>query len=142
MPPIKWSDEYTLKIYEMDKEHKELAKVINCLHESMLTNKDCKFVNKIADELFSYTETHFINQEKMMVSDGFPSAVSHKVSHNKLLRQLKELITDICTDGERDLIKTSLFDDWFIDHLLIEDKKYGLYKTKSEIMMNNRLKRK
>ena len=130
MPLIKWSDEYTLKISEMDKEHKELSRMINGLHESMLTNKDCKVVNKIADELISYAEKHFTNQEKMMVSDGFPETVSHKVSHDKLLRQLKELITDICTDDKRDFNNTALLDDWLIDHLLIEDKQYGLYKSK------------
>lgn len=130
MPLIKWSNEYTVKIHALDKEHKELSRIINCLHESMLTNRDCEVVNKIADNLFSYTEKHFINQEKMMESDGFPDADSHKVSHDKSLRQLKELIEDICTDDKRDVNKTDLLGDWFIDHLLVEDKKYGLYQVK------------
>lgn len=130
MSLINWSDEYTLKISEMDKEHKQLSEKINYLHESMLTDKDCKVVNKIADELISYTEKHFINQEKMMASNGFPGIVSHKNSHDKLLHQLKELITDICTDDKRDVNKITLLDDWFLDHILIEDKKYGLHQIK------------
>lgn len=96
----------------------------------MITDRDCKVVNEIADELISYTEKHFINEEKMMVSDVFPDVVSHKVSHDKLLRQLKELMKDICTDNKRDIHKVALLDDWFIDHLLIEDKPYGLYKIR------------
>jgi len=131
VPLINWSDEYTLKIPEMDKEHKELSRIINCLHESMLTNRNCEVVNKIADELISFTGKHFFDQEKMMLSDAFPEANFHKASYDKLLRQLKELLKDICTDVKRDIKKTASLDDWFVDHLLVEDKKYGLYKIKS-----------
>jgi len=130
MPLIKWSGEHTVKTDEIDKEHEELVRMINSLHESVLTNKDCNVSNIIAEELFSYTEKHFANEAKIMLSDGFPDAVSHKGSHDKLLQQLKLLITDICTDDERKITKTPLLADWFVDHLLIEDKKYELYLIK------------
>lgn len=128
MSPITWSAEYIVKIPEVDKEHEELSKKINGLYEAMMTGRDCKVVNKIADELISYTEKHFINEEKMMISDIYPDAVSHKVSHDKLFLQLKTLMEDICTENKRDIFKITSLDDWFVDHLLIEDKQYGLYK--------------
>ena len=127
---MKWSDEYIIKIPELDKEHKLLSEMINGLHESMITGRGCKVVNKIADELVLYTEKHFRNEEKLMYSDGFSDAVSHQMSHNKLLRQLKELIKDICSANKRDISKTALLDDWFVDHLLIEDKQYGSFKIR------------
>ena len=130
MSLIKWSDEYIVKIPEMDKEHEGLVKKINGLYEAMITGKDCKDVNKITDELISYAEKHFKNEENLMSSDDFPDAVSHKLSHDKLLSQLKALIEDICKENKMDINKTTLLGDWFVDHLLTEDKQHGLYKIR------------
>ena len=131
MSLIKWSDEYLIKIPELDKEHKILSEMINSLHESMLNGKDSKVVSKTAKKLLSYAEKHFESEEKHMRNDDFSDAVSHKLSHNKLLRQLKELIKDICSANKRDISKTALLGDWFVHHLLMQDKKYGFY-TESE----------
>jgi len=133
MSLIKWSGEYTLKMPEIDKEHKELAEKINHLYESMLTGRDCEVLKKLGNELYSYAEKHFRNQEKIMKRAGFPDSDSHKLSHDKLLKKLKELMNNSLTDVMMDNYKLALLDDWCLDHILTEDKKYALYIIKKGV---------
>lgn len=122
---MKWSDDLSVEVKEIDQQHQRLIELINQLHEAMI-NKQAKLViSKIIDELTAYTIYHFQTEEKYMEQFKYKGIVSHKYEHETFVKK----VGSFQKDYEAGKLGLSLevmkfLQDWVSNHIKGIDKKY------------------
>jgi len=129
-----WDDSYSTGIPRYDEQHKVLIRMVNDLHDAMQQKRTKEAVGQILRSLADYTVTHFADEEKVFAQTGYPDEANHKVIHKKLVDQVVDFIGKF-QSGEavlsQDLL--SFLQDWLINHIKGEDKKYGPHLIKNGI---------
>ena len=128
MSSFTWKDDFRTGIEEMDKHHKKFFDYLTQLEEAAGGSKGKEVIErglKLADDYIKY---HFTEEEKLLKIIGFPGLAHQTKEHKFFVSQINEL-RDKYTKGDAFLpISTLAFlRDWFLHHILEEDKKYGEY---------------
>ena len=63
MPLFVWNDSYSVKVAELDNQHKKLIGLINQLYDAMKEGKGKDVLEVIFTELIEYTKNHFSAEE-------------------------------------------------------------------------------
>jgi hemerythrin len=137
-----WKSEYNINNFMIDKEHQKLFTIAR---EAMSISKlkdDDKVKNKLKDiitKLFDYVRTHFSNEQKYMKEISYPELNNHILLHKNMLNMLTTLISEL---GKLELpeIEKSLLnfiDEYFIRHIVLEDKKIQLWNTSLSDLKRN-----
>lgn len=139
---IIWRSEYNINNFKIDIEHQKLFSIAReAMNISKLHNDD-EIKSKLKDvilKLFKYVNLHFSNEEKYMKSISYPELDNHKLLHKTMLNMLTNLISKINT-MELKSIETSLnnfIEEYFIRHIILEDKKIQLWNTNLEDLKKN-----
>lgn len=130
---FEWKESYALGVQKMDDEHKVLIERINTLVEAIESNDDLKTPFK---DLSEYTDHHFSEEEKYMMSISYPELSAHKKIHSQLLSQVAdygEQISGGKVDGA-ELI--NFLNDWLLKHILGVDMKYAKFSRTWRGAMN------
>ncbi len=128
MNAFAWKDDFRTGIEEMDKHHKKFFDYLSQLEQAAGGNKGKEVIErglKLADDYIRY---HFAEEEKLLEITGFPGLAHQKKEHGFFVRQVNDL-RDRYAKGDAYLpISTlSFLRDWFLHHIIEEDKKYGEY---------------
>lgn len=139
---IIWRSEYNINNFKIDIEHQKLFSIAReAMNISKLHNDD-EIKSKLKDvilKLFKYVNLHFSNEEKYMKNIFYPELDNHKFLHKTMLNMLTNLISEINT-MELKSIETSLnnfIEEYFIRHIILEDKKIQLWNTNLEDLKKN-----
>lgn len=125
MPLIEWKPEFSVKIKEIDEQHKKLVSTINTLHNSMAEGKGRDVLAEIFDNLIEYTTNHFATEERFMVALSYPSYLEHKKAHDSCVAEVIEFKKKFDKGDMRITIALSIFlVGWLHEHLLQMDMKY------------------
>ncbi len=121
MDTLKWNDSYSVGDAHLDEQHKGLIQLINRLGGGAS-------VPVVLDELQTYVDEHFRDEERMMEDAGYPDLTAHKLQHAAFEEWL-EASRQACRSGEvvgllRDSI-SSYLKTWLINHILVSDKAYS-----------------
>lgn len=73
MALIQWDDSFSVKVAEIDQQHKRLIVMINELHDAMKQGKGKDALGKIINGLISYTATHFDTEERYFDQFEYPA---------------------------------------------------------------------
>jgi hemerythrin len=127
MPQLEWNDEMSLKIAELDEQHKEWIKIHNRLHD-VLTRGAYREVEKIALETLlamqDYTRMHFKFEEEYMQKIDFPELIEHRRIHRDFDNRIYQFYRDMMNG---DMVLNSAImktiKNWLVDHIMKEDKK-------------------
>ena len=122
---MKWSDDLTVQVKEIDNQHQKLIDLINKLHEAMLQKQGKQVISQTIDELSAYTVYHFQNEEKYMTQFKYPGLAAHKHEHESFVSKVDSFQKDF-ESGKLGLsleIMTFL-KDWVSNHIKGTDKKY------------------
>ena len=139
---IIWKSEYNINNFKIDREHQKL---FTLAREAMNISKlkdDEKVKSKLKDiitNLFNYTATHFTNEQKYMEEIEYPELPNHKLLHKNMLNMLTTLISEL-NKLELQEIEKMLFnfiEEYFIKHIVLEDKKIQLWNTSLEDLKRN-----
>ena len=123
---INWKDEYSVGVPEMDKQHQKLITLLNQLDEAMGKGKGKDVIGNILAELVRYTQTHFANEEFLLLSHNYPELSSHKLEHIKLTKQVLEFKLDFDAGKVTLTIPVMNFlENWLVNHIQVRDKLYG-----------------
>ncbi len=126
MAIFEWSDRFSVKVREIDEQHKELVGMINRLHEAMVANKGRELQQEIVNEMVAYTNFHFATEEKYMRSFGFAGYFEHKREHEQFAAEAAELKARVDRGG---LVLTlevmTLLKEWLQNHILGTDMQYS-----------------
>lgn len=128
MPLVRWSDEYSVSIREIDDQHKKLFDLINDLHDAMKAGKGKDVLEKVLLELTSYTEFHFSSEEILMQNCKYPDYKQHKVKHDEFTKKVKEFEQKYLNGSfllSREIVQYLI--DWLTGHIKESDKQYSMF---------------
>ena len=128
MALIIWNDNLSVKIAEIDQQHKKLIAIINDLSAAMKKGKGKDVIGKIVSSLISYTATHFKTEEKFFTAYRYPDTESHKKEHAAFV----EKVTNFKDDLEKGKLSLTIevinfLSDWLKNHIMGTDKKYSTF---------------
>jgi len=123
---IKWKNEFSVGIKELDNQHKKIIKILNHMFTLHGKEKNEKKKKKILGNLLEYIKEHFRTEEEYMLKHHYSGYDKQKQEHNQFIDRLCEFQKEYLK-GHR-LAMVNLFNfvwDWFSQHILKEDKKYS-----------------
>ena len=139
--PFAFTDKYRTGITLIDDEHRRLFEIIketnDLLHAELLHDKYDEIV-RLINELRSYTEFHFSDEEALMARINYPGLAAQKRAHSAFIERLVEIDLNDLDEMDNhqqeyllDLIQFLL--DWLTNHILACDRKIGEYMREHHI---------
>jgi len=124
MTLIKWKEEFSVGVEEVDHEHRELIELINGLHDVMQLGADQVQVVELLGDVYAQIAAHFALEEKMMRETHYPHLDEHKEDHETLLDDLRDIMDAVEVDGTFDAAGLSNdLNRWFTDHFATHDAR-------------------
>lgn len=122
---INWSDNLSVNVEEIDRQHKELIAMINELNDAMKMGKGRDVAGKIVNNLAQYTATHFKTEEDLFAKLGYPDSESHKREHAAFVKKVSTFKEGL-EKGKLSLTMDVMdfLSDWLKHHIMGTDKKY------------------
>lgn len=126
MTTIQWSDDLSVHIPSIDRQHQTLIKLINKLDDAIKAGNGEMVLKYILTELTRYTQVHFIYEEALFDMHGYPESANHKMAHEKLFEKVEYFNKQLATNDEAiyDELLTFL-NDWLYSHILKQDMAYS-----------------
>ncbi len=134
MALIDWSEAYSVKVKQMDDQHRKLVEMINQLHDAMKVGKGNQVVEDVLKSLIAYTKTHFAAEESLMKMHNYPGYEEQKKAHNSLVLQINDIQKKF-HEGNAPLSQNvmTFLKDWLIKHIQGTDKNYGAFFNKAGV---------
>ena len=132
MSLIEWDDSFSVKVMEIDTQHKKLVAMVNELHDAMKERKGQDVLKKTVSGLVRYTDTHFKTEETYFDRFGYPEADDHIKEHTEFNNKIIEFQAGL-ESGKLGLsIDVMHFlRDWLKNHIKVTDMKYaGFFREK------------
>lgn len=124
---FEWKDEYSVKIKELDEQHKKLFDLIFQL-ESAANNQDFNAVVKnVLEELMEYVHVHFDTEEDYLERVDYAGLEAHQDIHEGIKKDLNERINDLFSRKTTALDVIGLRNfliDWLKHHIVEQDQMY------------------
>ena len=127
---ILWKESLSVKVVEIDNQHKELFNRINNLLEACTKGRGKEEIKRTLDFLSDYVISHFGTEENLMNKHNYPDYASHKERHEKFKKEFTELKMKIEKEstGLLTTIGTNhLLIDWWLNHIGKVDKALGAF---------------
>ena len=123
---ITWKEEYSVGVAEMDGQHKKLIACITQLNDAMSMGRGKEVIGRVLNELVSYTESHFFDEESLMLKHGYADLGEHKKLHNELTKKVLMFKNDFESSKVGLTIPVLNFlENWLVSHIQTTDQKYG-----------------
>ena len=133
--PFAFTDKYKTGIELVDDEHRHLFEIIkdtnDLIGEELLHDKYDPIM-RLLSELKDYTELHFHDEEELMQRINYPEIETQK--RERLVDINLEHLDEIDNNQQAyllDLIQFLL--SWLSNHILVADKKIGIYMKENNI---------
>jgi len=125
---FQWKDSMSVGIDEIDKQHMHLVSLIDDLYNAMSQGQGQNELDRIFQELFDYTKTHFFTEEKHMFVHQYPGYEEHKQEHEKFVEKIKSYKETFDAGDQKAAVKVANFlKDWLTNHIMKTDQQYGPY---------------
>lgn len=139
---ILWRSEYNISNFKIDTEHQKLFSIAREAIQISKLEKEDEIKDKLKDiisKLFKYVNIHFSNEEKFMEQISYPELPEHKVLHKNMINMLTSLISNLNSLKLKEIEKalSSFIEEYFIRHIVLEDKKIQLWNTDLDDLKKN-----
>jgi hemerythrin len=126
MALMTWNKNYSVGVQTIDSQHTVLFDILNDLHAAMMKGQAQSLTGPLLRKLLDYTNTHFKQEEAMMVAAKYPGLADHKIKHCELVKQ----VDDYVARYERGEITLNLhllnfLRDWLTNHIQKVDMAYS-----------------
>lgn len=142
--PFAFTAKYKTDIALIDDEHKHLFEIIeqtnNLIHANMLHDKYDEIIH-LLNELKTYTEIHFSDEEFLMERISYPGIEAQKKAHSAFVDKLVHIDIDELDEIDSHQ-QTYLFElinyllNWLSNHILASDMKIGEYIRENNITID------
>jgi hemerythrin len=128
MPVLEWDSSLETGNAVVDRQHKELIKMVNDLHQAIIAQKTNEVLFSTLEKLAEYTIEHFKTEEALMTSKHYPNFDRHKQRHDELAKQATQIIADY-KDGKYtlSLALSSFLGNWVRHHIFQEDMEMVIF---------------
>jgi hemerythrin len=123
---MKWKEEYSVGIQEIDDQHKKLLDMFMVVEQSIESAESWNDVHLGLVGLKSSASIHFTVEQALMRLFGYEDLARHIVTHQYFFDKLAEMerrSLGISTKKET----VEFLVDWFKDHMSTTDRKYANY---------------
>jgi len=122
---IEWSDDYSVRIQQIDAQHKTLFRIANDILNETESKSTITRIEKLLSELLKAAVSHFRDEEKLMRENAYPGYKVHSDAHVRILHEL-DLFLSRLKDEKRALLPELLefLKGWLVRHTLTVDRKY------------------
>ncbi len=128
MALINWTADFSVKVNEIDEQHKVLVGFVNDLHDAMKVGKGKEVIDDIISGLVEYTLFHFGHEENLMKKTGYSEYSQHLQEHKKLVESVTKYKSDLKNGSMTSPIEIMNFlKSWLTNHILKTDKKYSAH---------------
>lgn len=125
MDLIKWDDQLSVHVAEIDEQHRKLIGMINNFYETIRDKKKAA-LGDLLNSLVDYTMYHFSTEEKYMDKFRYRDTEAHKKEHKLFTEKVLEVKKRF--DDGRLVITfevTNFIKDWIVKHVMGTDKRYS-----------------
>ncbi len=122
---MKWIDDYSVCVEEIDNQHKSLINTINELFEAMKLGRANDVLAEIIDNLIKYAAIHFDTEERYFDQFNYEFSADHKEEHRKFEEEVVKFKAGF--EAGNIILSMELFKflkNWLINHMIGEDQKY------------------
>ena len=133
-PFFRWREHYRIGDAELDRDHEDLAGMVNELYDCVHTGKSRATLSAALDTLVDAVKRHFRTEERVMKEYAYPKLDGHAADHRSLSRKLDAFREQHRAGGaEVDEALLGSLKDWLRDHLLLVDKPLGAYLERKRL---------
>jgi hemerythrin len=126
---MEWNDQLSVGVAVFDDEHKNLVGMINELYDSLGAGIDDVALRHVADHTVEHAMIHFRHEEMYFREAAYPAAEEHAALHEGFKQRVFTYRDRIGHENTAALAEELMqfLRAWLADHVLVEDKKYGVY---------------
>ncbi len=123
-----WNEKYSVKVREIDEQHKKLIGLVGQLNDAMRQGKGKQVLGEVLGNLIQYTRTHFAAEEKLLKANGYPEYEAHKAKHDSMTGKVSQIYRDY-QDGKATITLEvmNFLENWVDKHIMGTDMRYGPY---------------
>lgn len=128
MPLMTWDQSLDIGVEPMNREHRDILDAMNAVYDGAEAKQFGPGMNAKIARLGEITTRHFADEEAFMAKVGFPELSTHKMIHQKLLKDFGEHAQSIAAAGgvpTRDFF--TFLRLWLSAHIKGIDLKYGKF---------------
>jgi len=140
----RWSDTLLVGVTFIDREHKEIIKHSEKLHDLLLQGNYETYIKELPELLNDYVNRHLAHEEELQKMIGFHLFEEHIKHHDEFREWAEEIKTQVkSNDLSEEEIRTLdiSINDWLIKHIQTEDIKIGEYHDVIKANMFNPYKK-
>jgi hemerythrin len=133
-PMLKWTDELSVGVNEIDSQHKELLSRVSGLLSAMSMGKGKHEVTETLDFLADYVVIHLNTEERIMKEHAYPGFDHHRRQHAVFTEKVSALREQLDRAGPSSFLAIQsqrLLSDWLINHISVIDSALGAFLTES-----------
>jgi len=125
-----WKSTYKIGNTILDAEHQELFKIASEAFKRVPKEKKMSKIKETLNQLFSYFEKHFKDEEEYMQSIKYDKIVAHKKIHQEIIETLKKFLNRVPSMSIEDIEEElkEFIENSLVEHILEEDKKIALWE--------------
>jgi hemerythrin len=120
-----WTQQMSVGMAQIDKEHQGLFDIINQLHTAMLGGRGNEALRPVLAHLVEYTKFHFGHEVELLRMHGYPGLADHLKLHEMFRAKVGEL--DAQVKAGTLALSVSVLDflrDWLVNHIVGTDMQY------------------
>ena len=91
MPLFVWTNQMSVGVKLLNNDHKKLVLLINQLHDGLMAGRAKPALDRLFEDLVSYTRVHHANEEQLFVETGFQGSAAHMLEHDSTIERAVEL---------------------------------------------------
>ncbi len=123
-----FNDTYLTNIPLIDKEHRELFRIIGDVYRVMTDELAFDKYDEIVhllEELRDYTKFHFQDEEMYMESIHYDGLEAQKRAHEAFVSRLEEMDLEHVDENQQETLEDLMefLTEWLVNHILHTDKK-------------------
>lgn len=124
MKYLKWSDDYSVGIDDVDYEHQNLIAMINLIFAELEHRQNVDEIARTMSDIHAEISAHFALEERIMRQADYEEYEGHKNDHEVLLDQIRDMMDEIEQDPTAALDTLSdRLSDWFNIHFATFDAR-------------------
>jgi hemerythrin len=135
MTRLVWRDKFIIGIPEIDKQHLQLAELINKVIDSHVSGVSRQKLGAMIGAMVDHAIFHFGFEESLQEHAGYPFLKAHKKSHVQFAKRIAEFQSRF--NAGEDIVKyiDGLLVEWLTDHFKHDDSDY--VETVKEFLARN-----